>query len=105
MSVLQHSNPGAEIPVGYTFISEVKEKCNQKAIQEESSSTLVHPALVSMLGVVKDGQDLNSEEASSTPCVKAKKTQSSEDCSSRNVKHKKTDTTKDKGKAVKKHFC
>ena len=44
-----------------------KEKHDQKAIQEESSSTLVDSALVSVLEVVKDGEDLNSEEASSNP--------------------------------------
>ena len=48
-----------------------------------------------MLGVVKDRQDLNSEEASCTPGAKAKKTQSSEESSSRNAE--------DKGQAVKKH--
>ena len=56
-----------------------------------------------MLGVAKDRQDLNSEEASSTPGVKAKKTQSSEESNSRNAKDKKTETTKEKGKASKKH--
>ena len=60
------------------------------------------PASVSVLGVMKDRQDFNSEEASSTPGAKAKKIQSSEVSSSRNVKDKKTDS-KDKGKAVKKH--
>ena len=60
------------------------------------------PAFVSVLGVVKDRQDLNSKEASSTPGVKAKKTQSSEESSSSNAKDKKT-YSKDKGKAVKKH--
>ena len=60
-----------------------KEKCDQKAIEEESSSTQVDPALVSVLGVVKDGQGLNSEEASCTPGAKAKKKPSSEESSSR----------------------
>ena len=76
------------------------EKCDQKAILEESNSTLVDPALVSGLGVVKDRQDLNSEEASSTHGAKAKKTKSSEESSSRNVKDKKTES---KDKTVKKH--
>ena len=79
-----------------------KEKHDQKAILEESSSTLVDPALVSVLGVAKDRQDLNSEEVSSTPGAKAKKTKSSEESSSRNAKDKKT-KSKDKGKTVKKH--
>ena len=47
-----------------------------------------------MLGAVKDKQDLNPEEASSTPGVKAKKTQSSEESSSRNAKDKKTELPK-----------
>ena len=79
-----------------------KRTCNQNPIQEQSSSTLVDPALVSVLGVVKDRQDLNSEEASSTPGVNAKKRPSSEESS--NVKDKKNDTTKYKDKAVKKHW-
>ena len=41
---------------------------------------------MSVLGVAKDRLDFNSEEASSTPGAKAKKTQSSEESSSRNVK-------------------
>ena len=39
-----------------------KEKHEQKAIQEELSSTLMDQALVSVLGVAKDRQDFNSEE-------------------------------------------
>ena len=58
------------------------------------------PALVSVLGVAKDRQDLNSEEASSTPGAKAKKTQIAEMSSGRSAKDKKTDS---KDKAVKKH--
>ena len=46
---------------------EKKEKREQKAISEELSSTLMDAALVSVLGVAKDRQDLNSEELSSTP--------------------------------------
>ena len=68
-----------------------KEKREQKAIQEGSSNTLVDPALVSELGVAKYRQDLNSEEASSTPGVKAKKKQSSEESSSRNAKDRLSD--------------
>ena len=67
-----------------------------------SSSTLVDPALVSVLGVAKDGEALNSEEESSTPGAKAKKTQSSEESRSRNVKDRKIESAKDKGKAMKK---
>ena len=63
-----------------------KEKCDQKAIKEESSSTLVDPAVVSVLGVAKDEPGLNSEEASSTPAAKVKKKRSSEELSSRNAK-------------------
>ena len=48
-----------------------KEKCDQKAIQED-------PALVLVLGVAKDRQGLNSEEASITPGAKARKKQSSD---------------------------
>ena len=73
------------------------EKCDQKAISKESGSTLVEPALVSVLGIVKDRQDLNSVEANSSPGAKAKKTKSSEESSSRNAKDKKTESTKDKG--------
>ena len=58
---------------------------------------------MSVLGVAKDRQDSNSEEASSTPGEKAKKTKSSEESSSRNEKDKKTESTKDKGKSIKKH--
>ena len=58
-----------------------KEKYEQKTISEESRSTLVDPALVSVMGVAKDRQDSNSEEASSTPVVKAKKNKSSEESS------------------------
>ena len=51
--------------------------------------------------MAKDRQGLNPEEASSTPSVKAKKKQGSEELSSRNVKDKKSDpSTCDKGKAV-----
>ena len=71
--------------------------------KRKSSCTLVDTALVSVLGVAKDNQDLNLEEASSTPGAKAKKTHSSEQSSSRNAKDKKTDT-KDEGKAAKSMF-
>ena len=57
---------------------------------------------MSLLGVAKQRQYLNSEEASSIPGAKAKKTKSSEESRSRNVKDKKTESTKDKGKTVKK---
>ena len=61
------------------------------------------PASVTILGVVKYGQSLNSEEASSTCGAKAKKKQSSEVSSSRNVKDRKTDSSvKDKGRSGKK---
>ena len=46
---------------------------------------------MSVLGVVKDRQDLNSEEVSITPVAKAKKTE------------KTPESTKDKGKSVQKH--
>ena len=54
---------------------------------------------MSVLGVAKDRQDLNSEEASSTTAVKAKKTKSSGKSRSRNTKDKKTETTIYKGKS------
>ena len=79
-----------------------KKQKYDKATLEELSSTLVDPALVSVLGVAKDRQDLNSDEASSTPGAKAKKTQIAEISSGRSAKDKKTDS-KDKGKAVRKH--
>ena len=50
-----------------------KEKRDQKAIKEESSSTLVDPALVSVLGVAKDRQDLDSEEWNCTPVQKPRR--------------------------------
>ena len=63
-----------------------KEKRDQKAIQEESSSPLVNPASITVLGVVKDRQGLNPEKASSTPGAKVKKGGVSEESSSINVK-------------------
>ena len=63
-----------------------REKRDNKVIQEELSNTLVHPALVSVMGLAKDRQDLNSEEASSTPGAKAKKTHGSEESNNRNAK-------------------
>ena len=39
-----------------------KEKCDKKAILEESSSTFLDPALVSVLEIAKDRQELNSKE-------------------------------------------
>ena len=53
-----------------------QQKHELKAIQEEWSTPLVDPALVTILGVAKDRQGLNSEEASGTPSAKAKKKQS-----------------------------
>ena len=51
-----------------------KEKRELKAKAEESSSTLVDPALVSVTGLVKDNWGKSSEEVSTTPVgVKAKK--------------------------------
>ena len=51
-----------------------KEKCDLKMQAEQSSSTLIDPALVSVLGMAKDGEYRSSEEASSTPAgVKVKK--------------------------------
>ena len=41
-----------------------KEKCELKLQAEQSASTLVDPALVSVIGVVKDGESRSSEEAS-----------------------------------------
>ena len=80
-----------------------RKRKNVKAIQEESSTPLVDPALVTVLGVAKDRQGLNSEETSSIPSAKARKKQSSEESSSRNAKDKKSDSsTIDKGKSVKK---
>ena len=85
-----------------------KEKHEQTAISEESSSTLVDLALVSVLGVAKDRQDLNSEDVSSTPVAKAKKNMISEELSSKNVKDRKTqrmpESIKYKSKSVKKHM-
>ena len=55
---------------------------------------------------MKDRQDLNSEEASSTPGVKAKNTKISEESSGRNTKDnriQKRPESKDKGKSIKKH--
>ena len=53
---------------------EKEKKSELKAIQEESNSTLVDPALVTVIGVAKDREGLNQKEASSTPSgVKAKK--------------------------------
>ena len=46
---------------------EKKKKHDQTALQEESSSILVDPALVSVIGVVKDNQ-----QVSSTPYTKAR---------------------------------
>ena len=43
-----------------------KKKHEYKTLSEESSSTLVDLTLVSVLGVAKDGQDLNSDEVTST---------------------------------------
>ena len=51
-----------------------KEKRELKAKAEESSSTLVDPALVSVIGLAKDNGGKSSEEVSTTPVgVKAKK--------------------------------
>ena len=44
-----------------------KDKRDLKMQAEQSSSTLIEPALVSVLGVAKDGESRSSEEASSTP--------------------------------------
>ena len=74
-----------------SHIFQKKEKLDQNTIQE-SSSTLVDPALVSVLGVAKDGQGLNQEEASSTPGTKVK--ESKEESSSSNA-------PKEKGKSRK----
>ena len=57
-----------------TIISRKEEKRDQKAIMEKSSSTLVDPALVTVVGVAKD-----SQQPSSTPDKETKKRQSSED--------------------------
>ena len=46
----------------------------KKAIQEESATTLVDPALVSVIGMVKD-----NPQTSSSPDIKAKKRQSFEE--------------------------
>ena len=73
-----------------------KEKRDQKAIQEESSSTLVDTSSVTILGVVKDRQGLDLEEMSSTLGAKIKKSKGLEESSSSNVKDKKTDTPKEK---------
>ena len=73
---------------------------------EQSSSTLIDPALVSVLGVAKDGESRSSEEAGSTPVgAKVKKIAvSSEEASSSPAKPKKSrqspgdGVVKDKGK-------
>ena len=74
-----------------------EKKRDLKAIQEKSCDTLVDPVLVTGIGVAKDRQGSNQEEASSTPSgAKAKKCCSgSEESSSRDAKDK-------KGKALKK---
>ena len=43
-----------------------KEKCEARAV-EESSSTLVDPSTVSVIGLAKDDETVNSEEMSTTP--------------------------------------
>ena len=54
----------------------------------------MYPAFVSVMGVAKDRQDFNSEEASSNPGANAKKTHGSEESSKRNTINKKTDSKK-----------
>ena len=86
-----------------------KEKREAKAV-EESSSTLVDPSTVSVIGLAKDNETVNSEEMSTTPAgAKIKKiSKSSEAVSStpEAVKAKKPDKTPDtkvaKGKSSKK---
>ena len=67
-----------------------------KPSKKSRAAFLLPPALVSVLGVAKDRQDLNSEEVS-TPGAKAKKTQIAEMSSGRSAKDKKSDS-KDKGR-------
>ena len=86
-----------------------KEKREAKAV-EESNSTLVDPSTVSVIGLAKDNETVNSEEMSTTPVgAKIKKiSRSSEAVSStpEAVKAKKPDKTPDvkvaKGKSSKK---
>ena len=79
--------PGSKSGLGTPY-QEKKKKRELTAIQEESSSTVVDPALVTV--VAKDRQDLNQGEASSTPTgAKSKKICSgSEESGSRDVKDK-----------------
>ena len=100
---LKCTDPGSEGTFSNSILPDKKEKRDQKAIQEESSSTLVDRALVTIFRVAKDRQGLNPEEVSSTPAEKVKKSKGSEESSSSNARDKKTDTPKEKGNATKRH--
>ena len=88
-----------------------KEKRELKMQTDQSSSTLIDPALVSEIGVAKDGESRSSEEASSTPTgAKVKKIAvSSEEASSYPAKANKSQQSpedgvvKDKGKKTPLH--
>ena len=70
-----------------------KEKHDQKAIQEESSSHLLDPTLVSCYsGSERQTRFDPRRGLSSTPAVKVKKTKGPEELSSRNVKDRNTQT-------------
>ena len=80
-----------------------KERRDLKLQTEQSASTLVDPTLVSVIGVVKNGEPKNSEEASNTPTGgKVKKNAvSSEEASSSPTKANKSPedgVVKDKAK-------
>ena len=84
-----------------------KEKRELKAKAEESSSTLVDPALVSVIGLVKDNGGQSSEEVSTTPVgAKAKKMDKNSGTvadTPESTKTKKTPDSKEpKGKSSKK---
>ena len=66
---------------------EKKEKRDQKAIQDKLSSIVVDPASVTVVGVAK-----GNLQASSTPDMKARKRQSSEE-SNRSTKYRKADSS------------
>ena len=70
---------------------EKKKKHDQKAIKEESSSTLVDPSSVTVIGVAKDVQ-----QACSTPDLNSRKRQNSEE-SNRSTKERKAGSSVSKG--------
>ena len=74
---------------------EKKKKHELKVIQERSSSTLVDPALVTVIGVAKGRQGSNQKVSSTPSAAKAKKSCSGlEELSSRDPEDKKGKTVK-----------